>query len=422
MLMRPSGTYEGIEWLNSLGSLGMKLGLGNISELLSKLGDPQNSFKSIHAAGSDGKGSTCAMLYSSLRKAGIDAGLYTSPHIVNVNERISVNGNNISDEELNNILKEVKIKTGEMKAKGNECTFFEVITAAAFLYFSGKKVEYAVLETGLGGRFDATNVVTPEISVITHISLEHTSILGDTIEKIAFEKAGIIKNGIPVITANTGDAFKTIKRISEERGSELILADVSKIKNVNVTGTGTSMEYSGRTYVIGIPGRCQAENAIVAIETLKKIGIREEHIKKGLSEVRWPGRMEHIGHMIVEVTHTESGALALSEDIERSYGRVVLVIGMLSDKKVAEISKNLIGIASEIIVTQPNSERAFPATELKKIMKGLCNDMNRNVSIHIADNIANAMEIAERVRNGERILVTGSLFMAGDLKRWLTRT
>jgi folylpolyglutamate synthase/dihydrofolate synthase len=421
MPMKTSGMYEGIEWLNSLGSLGMKLGLENISELLSKLGNPQNSLRSIHTAGSDGKGSTCAMIFASLRAAGISAGLYTSPHIVSVNERISVNSSNISDEDLNAILNDIRVAAEEMKAEGNECTFFEVITAAAFLHFSQKKVEYAVLETGLGGRFDATNIVIPEVSVITHISLEHTSILGNTIEEIAFEKAGIIKNGVPVITANTGAAFEVIKRISEERGSELILADVSKIKNVNVTDTGTSMEYSGNEYVIGIPGRCQAENAIVAIETLKKIGIREEHIKKGLSEVRWPGRMEHIGHIIVDVTHTGSGALALSEDIKKLYGKVVLIIGMLNDKKIVEISKNLISIASAIVVTQPDSERAFPATELKKIMEGLCEDMNIKIDIHIADNIAKAMETAEKIRNGERILVTGSLFMAGDLKKWLRR-
>jgi len=416
MPMKTSGMYEGIEWLNSLGSLGMKLGLENISELLSKLGNPQNSLRSIHTAGSDGKGSTCAMILASLRAADISAGLYTSPHIVSVNERISVNGSNISDEDLNAILNNIRVAAEEMKAEGNECTFFEVITAAAFLHFSQKKVEYAVLETGLGGRFDATNIVIPEVSIITHISLEHTSILGDTIEEIAFEKAGIIKNGVPVITANTGAAFEVIKRISEGRGSELILADVSKIKNVNVTDTGTSMEYSGIKYAIGIPGRCQAENAIVAIETLKKIGIREEHIKKGLSEVRWPGRMEHIGHIIVDVTHTGSGALALSEDIKKLYGKVVLIIGMLNDKKVIEISENLSRIASDIIVTQPDSERAFPASELERIMRVFSDN------VHVANDIGNAMDIAERIRNGKRILVTGSLFMAGDLKKWLRRT
>jgi len=407
--------HGGIEWLNSLGSLGMKLGLENISELLSKLGDPQDSFKAIHVAGSDGKGSTCAMIYSSLRAAGIPSGLYTSPHIVSVNERISVNGSNISDPELNAIAENVRVAAGEMKTEGNECTFFEVITAAAFLYFAEKEVEYAVLETGLGGRFDATNVVTPEISVITHISLEHTSILGDTIEKIAFEKSGIIKKGIPVVTANTGTAFEVIKRMSEERGSELICADVSKIKDVNVTDTRTSMEYSGERYEIGIPGRCQAENAAVAIETLKKTGIDGKHIKKGISEVRWPGRMEHIGHIIVDVTHTSSGALALSEDIERMYGKTVLVIGMLNDKKIVEISETLSRIAFDIVVTQPDSERAFPASELETIMRGFSDN------VHIAKDMGDAMEIAEKIRNGKRILVTGSLFMAGDLKKWLRR-
>ena len=410
-----SDMYGGIEWLNSLGSLGMKLGLENISELLSKLGNPQNSFRSVHVAGSDGKGSTCAMIYSSLRAAGISAGSYTSPHIVSVNERISVNGNNISDEDLESILNIVRTAAEEMRTEGNECTFFEVMTAAAFLYFAEMNAEYAVLETGLGGRFDATNVVIPEISAITNISLEHTSILGNTIEKIAFEKAGIIKKGIPVVTANTGNALNTIGKISREKGSELIFADVSKIKNVNVTDSRTSMEYSGKRYEIGIPGRCQAENAIVAIEVLRRMGIAEEHIEKGISDVKWPGRMEHIGHIIVDVTHTASGALALSNDIEKMYGKVVLVIGMLNDKKAIEISENLSRIASDIVVTQPDSERAFPAKELEKIMKGFSSN------VHFADNIGEAMDIAERIRSGKRILITGSLFMAGDLKKWLRR-
>ena len=408
--------YKGIEWLNSLGSLGMKLGLENISELLFKLGNPQNSFKAIHVAGSDGKGSTCSMIHSSLRAAGISAGLYTSPHIVSVNERISINDRNISDGELNEILEKIRVAAEEMRSEGNECTFFEIMTAAAFLYFSEKRVEYAVLETGLGGRFDATNVIIPEISAITHISLEHTSVLGDTIEKIAFEKAGIIKNGIPTVTANTGNAYDTIKRISDEKGSELIFADISKISDVKVSDVNTSMKYSGTEYGIGIPGRCQAENAIVAIEVLRKLKVEEEHIRNGLSDVKWPGRMEHLGHIIIDVTHTESGALALSKDIEDMYGKVVLVIGMLNDKKIVEIAEDLSHIASDIIVTQPDSERAFPAKELERIMRRFSDN------VHVADGIASAMNIAEKVRNGRHILVTGSLFMAGDLKKWLRRT
>ncbi|MDO8481367.1 MAG: Mur ligase family protein, partial [Nanoarchaeota archaeon] len=201
-----------LDWLNSLEGMPWNLSLDRITALLEKLGNPHKQFKSIHVAGTNGKGSVCAMLESILRKAGYKTGLYTSPHLRIFNERIQISGTLISDAELETLLTKIKPHYAGQ-------THFEVVTAAAFLYFAEQKVDIAVIETGLGGRLDATNVITPLVSVITTISLEHTDYLGNTIEKIAFEKAGIIKRGVPVVTMAQGKALAVIKKIARERKS-----------------------------------------------------------------------------------------------------------------------------------------------------------------------------------------------------------
>lgn len=396
----------------------MMLGLENMTELLRRIGDPQNSFRSIHIAGSDGKGSTCAMLHSIIKAAGNSVGMYTSPHILDLKERIVVNGREIDDNDVESLVIKIRPAVEEMAAKGEKCTFFEVMTAMAFLHFSEQKVEYAVVETGLGGRFDATNVLSPVLSIITNISLEHTSILGDTIEKIAFEKAGIIKPGVPVITANPSPALDVISKIAKERGSKLIVVHRDNISNVMVEESHTSMEYRGKGYDVGIPGRYQAENAAVVIEAVIALdnAKMEKYIKAGLKDVRWGARMERIGDFIVDVTHTSAGAAALADDIGRIYGKVVLVFGILNDKDLDNIAKELSRIASKVIVTTPDSERAADLSVIKNIVSKYHSD------VHIAVTVGDAMDEAFRMRKeGELILVTGSFFMAGDAERWLKK-
>ncbi|MDR0778974.1 MAG: bifunctional folylpolyglutamate synthase/dihydrofolate synthase [Methanomassiliicoccaceae archaeon] len=403
------------EWVYGLGMNRMRFGLDNITELLRRLGDPQKRFKTVHVAGSDGKGSTSAMIYSILLKANIKAGLYTSPHLMRFNERISVCGEDIEDDELAHLMGIVRPVVDQMLSEGTDCTFFEVTTALAFLHFSLKGVKYAVLETGLGGRLDATNTVIPEVTAITNISLEHTDILGDTVEKIAFEKAGIIKNGVPVITANVGSTLDVIKRVAAEKGAELIAVDRNDVKIISFTGGFVKMEYSGNEYDVGIPGSCQAENAAVAAECVMHLRTDVSgYIKKGLKEVIWHGRMEHFPdeNIIIDVSHTAAGAERLAGDVMETYGKVTLVLGMFIDKDADQICRSLSKISSNIVITAPSSERAMPPERLAEIMKKYSCDVSVKEDLR---------EAIDSVRGKGTVLITGSLHMAGEAMSYLRK-
>ena len=407
-----------MEWLDSLGAMGMKLGLENITELLSLIGNPQNDVKMIHVAGTDGKGSTSAMIHSVLKAAGKKTGLYTSPHVNVVNERIVVDSM-ISDDGMKSAIRAIKPKVEWMCQNGRPCTYFEVLTAMAFLHFRNAGAEFAVIETGLGGRFDATNVIIPEVSVITHISLEHTAILGNTIEKIAFEKAGIIKDGKTVVTANVGNALKAISDVSSKKNSKLIRVDTSKISDIRITENGTSMRYSGKPYGSGIPGRYQAENMAVVIETVNALdaGISDEMMGKGLRETSWGYRMERKGNVILDVTHTAAGSEGLAKDVLEIYGKVVLVFGILDDKDLTTISSNLSKVASKVIITRPDSDRAVDPGNVAEEMR------KHHSDVSVTKDVNEAMELASNVcEKGKMILVTGSFFMVGDAEKWLKKT
>jgi dihydrofolate synthase/folylpolyglutamate synthase len=395
----------------------MRFGLESTAELLRRLGNPQNDITAIHVAGSDGKGSTCSMIHSVLLKAGVSVGAYTSPHLMRFNERISVNGKDIGDDELEALMEKVRPVADRMASEGMECTFFEVATALAFLHFSSNGVKYAVIETGMGGRLDATNVLIPEVTAITHISLEHSEILGDTKEKIAFEKAGIIKHNVPVITANTGSVLDVIRDAAKKRDAPLIAIPPDDVKILSFNDGRVEMEYHGRTYRIGIPGSCQAENAAVAIECIRSlnIGITEENISEGLKDVVWRGRMEHLvdEDIIIDVSHTAAGAEILADDILKTYGKVILIIGMFSDKSADEICRSMARAASKIVVTSPDSERAMPAERLAEIMRKYSN------GVSLKKNVGEAID---SVIGKGTILITGSLNMAGEAMSWLRRT
>ena len=403
------------EWMNGMGMNRMRFGLENITELLKRLGDPQNDLRSVHVAGSDGKGSTCAMIYSILLDAGVNAGMYTSPHLVRFNERISVNGNDISDGELDELMAVVRPITDQMLSEGADCTFFEITTALAFLHFSKMKVEYAVLETGMGGRLDATNTVTPEVTAITNISLEHADILGNTKEKIAFEKAGIIKNGVPVITPNSGTVLDVIKDVAGKRNAQVIAVDRSSVDVISFRNGYVTMRYHGKEYEIGIPGRHQAENAAVAIECVKRIGTDVSgSIRSGLKDVRWRGRMEYFPdkNIMVDVSHTAAGAERLAEDISDVYGKAILILGMFDDKDSEKICCSLSKIASEVVITAPDSERAMLPEKLAEIMRRYSD----NVTIR-----KNIGEAIDSVKGKGLVLITGSLFMAGEAISYLKK-
>ncbi len=410
---------EIIDWLYGLTVHGIKLGLTNITELLHRIGDPQDSFRKIHVAGTDGKGSTCEMISSILRTSGVRTGLYTSPHIIEFNERISVDGENISDDELKIMISVIKPVVEDMREDGMQCTFFEVTTALAFLYFKEKDVEYAVIEVGMGGRFDATNVIVPDVSIITRISMEHTEYLGDTIEKIAGEKAGIIKPGVPVVTVNDGAPLDVITAKASDTGSEVIR--VKAPEEVSVFPDRTEFVYRGKRYSVGIPGRYQAENAAMAVEAASCLQFPErftENIAEGLEKARWPCRMQKLDDMpiILDVTHTRAGSEALAENIAEIYGKVTVVFGVLSDKDIDGIARNISAIASKIIVTTPISDRS---ADIKAVENAV---MRYSDDVMVVEPINDAFDKAMEMRGDEVILITGSFIMAEDALKWLKRT
>jgi dihydrofolate synthase/folylpolyglutamate synthase len=413
------GSEEFLAWLYGLSRHGIKLGLENTKELLRRLGNPQEHFRSVHVAGTDGKGSVCAMINFILTTSGVRTGLYTSPHILKFNERISVCGVPISDAELSRLAERIVPQVNEMADSGMLCTFFEATTAIAFLYFKEKGVEYAVAEVGMGGRFDATNVILPDVTVINGISMEHTEYLGDTIEKIAFEKAGIIKPGVPCITANTGPAYSVIKEVAEEKRAPLIGINPDDIEVTGITDTHTNFSYGGETYGVSVPGRHQAKNAVLAMEAVSRLPVYPEcDIRKGLESVYWPCRMQRIQGtpFIVDVTHTSAGAKDLCTDCKDIYGRVTAVLGILSDKDADGISESICGIAERVIIASPKTPRA---ASLRKVRDAL---LKYGADVTEKDSVAEAMEEAIKVHGDEPILVTGSFYTAEEAVRWLKKT
>lgn len=411
-----------LEWLYGLQKHGIKLGLQNIEMLLEKLGNPQKSLRFIHVAGTDGKGSTSACMESILRSSGFRTGLYTSPHLIHFNERISVSGENISDSKLSEIAFKIKPIVEEMQSHGIQCTFFEVTTALAFQFFKESDTDICVIEVGMGGRFDATNVLVPEVSVICNISMDHTEYLGDTIEKIAYEKAGIIKPGVPCVTLNPSPAFDVISEISEKHGSDLIRVFPENIKIIKNMPEGLIFSYKGKSYEVSIPGGHQAKNAAMAMEAVALLSDYDtkikDNVKKGLMNVSWPCRMQKLNDLpiILDVSHTRAGSFDLAADISEIYGKVLPVFGVLNDKDMVHILENMSLISDRIVITSPDSIRAESSEELMPVAKKYFSDVFRT------DSVAEAMEIAMNIRDEENILVTGSFYMAADVIKWLKKT
>ena len=380
--------------LNELYSLDIKkwtLGLDRIESLLKKLGNPEKNLKCIHVAGTNGKGSVCAMISSILIDAGYKVGMYTSPHLKKFNERIRINNKLISDNDI------IKYYLMVKKYVANQ-SFFEITTAMAFLYFFEKKVDFVVLEVGLGGILDATNVVMPMVSIITNIGLEHTDFLGNTIKKIAYEKAGIIKKNIPTVTAAEGIALATIKKISNERNSKLYT--VNK-KNTN--------------YRIGLKGEFQKLNAAMAIKAIEifknnyVVKIKKSNVKKGLLNAKWPGRLQFLEkNILVDCAHNPYGFKVLAKELGNfNYKKLILIVGFSNDKDIKSISKIIKNKADKTIITKSSNERALEPEIIKKYF---------NKSPTIIKNSKRALNYAKKIAKKEDlILIAGSIFLVGEL-------
>ncbi|MFA5312007.1 MAG: folylpolyglutamate synthase/dihydrofolate synthase family protein [Methanomassiliicoccales archaeon] len=419
---------EALDWLFSLENMGIKLGLDRMRDLMAALGNPERSFRSVHVAGTNGKGSVCAMLASIFQEAGLVTGLYTSPHLVDFEERIQVHGGMVQREEVAALAAEIKqIMDSPDFPEGRRLTFFEITTAIAFLHFKRKGVQMAVVEVGMGGRLDATNVIEPVCTVITRISLEHTQFLGDTVAKIAFEKAGIIKENVTVITAETDEsALRVIDAVARDHASPMLVAgrDIDfKVISRGWDGVLVSLGSIDETVKLPLVGAFQASNAAMACECALEVSgrgirVKEKDIAAGLSTVRWPGRVEVVSEgpkIVFDVSHTPDGAKVVADELRELHdGRWVLVLGVLDDKDLDGIARVFGSISSKAIAASPKTKRAFPAETVAKALERHCD------AVSVASDVGAAIDEAiKRCGPDEAILVTGSLYMIGEAKEWL---
>ena len=411
-----------IEYLYSLGKMGIRLDLESIRKNLSVYGNPQNSFDSVLVAGTNGKGSTASMLAGILRQAGYKVGLYTSPHLFDLCERIVINGKKISIRKLHNIVDDLKNNFAE------PLSFFEFITAVAFIYFSQEKVDIAVLEIGMGGRLDATNIVNPLLSIITNIGLDHTEYLGKGIDEIATEKAGIIKPYGTLITGDdSGDIQKLFKNICDEKKSKIFLPGKDfSFSSVDTGLKGTSFDFTSspakfKNIKTPLCGKHQAKNASLAIFAALKLSelkyeINEQGIREGIKNAVWRGRLEFIYSkrtMLFDCAHNMSGILQLCEFLKSDTlkGRPVnFIYGSLSDKNYDEILKTLKPLAKNIILSKPDHPRSFDPEKTKKAFYPA-----DSMVIAMADP-SKALKLAENLsEKDDLICVTGSIFLVADI-------
>jgi len=405
---------ECLNYIHSLLRFGVKPGLERVSALLEKLDDPQKKCRFIHIAGTNGKGSTSTMLSAMLIAAGHKIGLYTSPFVTDFRERMQINGQYISEEELCECVE--KVRSVALSA-GIEATEFEFITAVAFLWFSRKECDVVVLETGLGGRFDATNVIEkPIASVIVPIGLDHTAVLGPTVSHIAAEKAGIIKEGCPVVSAygQPSDAVKVLKEVAAAKNAPIVFADEASVKILNRGIDGTDFTYKGETYRVGMMGDHQVQNAVTAIETAALLGdlLAPSNIKAGVSCAFIPARMEIISRdplTLLDGGHNGHAAAALKKVLKLLPKKPVAVIGMMEDKDISDYAKELAALFEGIITVEvKDNPRSISAEGLAEIFG------KYNPNTVAAADYAEALRIARL--GEENAMVCGSLYLAGGIR------
>jgi len=415
---------NGLTYLNSLGLHKVKPGLERIKSLLNALGNPEDKVPGILIAGTNGKGSVAAAIASILSAQGYKVGLYTSPHLISITERIKIDGVQISSTDLNSILLELK----EVSEKSLiEPSYFEIITAAAFLYFAREKADFNILEVGLGGRWDATNVITPLVSVITNITLEHTEYLGETIAEIAAEKACIIKPSVPIITAAVDEVLDVIKQQSSENVSPLL----SYSRDFFIRGIGTdSFDYKGILWGFmnlksNLKGSYQTKNlalAIAAIEILEKnhhISITEQSIRDGLSNISWEGRFEVIREhppLILDSAHNPGAAKSLVESIREAYPntKFTFLLGMLDDKGHLQFLKEICAIAEKLIITKVPSERTADTEQLFMLAQEHIDN------VEVIEDYETAYSTV--LNSNKPSCVTGSLYLIGAIKNLIQNT
>ena len=402
-----------LEKLYSYSKFGIKLGLENMHKIMDSLGNPQNSYKVVHIAGTNGKGSVASIIESVLIAAGHNTGKYTSPHLIEFNERIVFNKTMISDSDIEHYFKIVEEKAVSI---GIHPTFFEITTAMMFLYFKDCGADYVVLETGMGGRYDATNIITPVVSIITNVTMDHMGYLGDSVEKIGEEKAGIIKEGIVLISMEKKESVKEI--FSSKAGKYFIDGTLKEYSfNLDSAELKTNVKVDNEIYTVSLYGDHQAENFIAAYLCCMELGIPKEFIKNGASSVYWPGRFEVVkkgngNTIILDGAHNIDSADRLCGNVKRVYSRdeVILITSVLQDKEISEIVKKFSEFSSEaLFISMDSYERGVSGEKLYKEYGRYFEKSNW------FGDIDKAYEYA--VTQNKAIIVAGSLYLVGKFKK-----
>ncbi|MGA1840667.1 MAG: bifunctional folylpolyglutamate synthase/dihydrofolate synthase [bacterium] len=440
--MTPSNA---LDYIYDLQRIGIKFGLANTKLILDALGNPHRNFKVIHIGGTNGKGSTAAMLASILKVAGYKVGLYTSPHLINLSERIQINGCPISETDLIKGAEDLKLTIRDIHFKDSHPTFFETVTCLAFSYFSRMGADWAVIEVGMGGRWDATNVCNPNVTVITNILMDHQEYLGQTLGEIAGEKAGLIKPGCPLVTAVTQEeVLAVVREKCESEGApiylvpELYSCEYTQCRDTNFLKTGLlidrpaggqqiNIKRAGYPYITitqPLLGGFQIQNTFLVLEVIQRLRemnmeIDDYTVKKGLLETIWPGRIQIVSrspYMVLDGAHNPSAAQSMAETIRThfSYENLILVLGILKDKDIAGICREILPLAQYVILSSPESDRAATAQELYQIIQN--NGLAGKRDILIIPRLSEAIIKAKASARGkDLILVTGSLYTIGEV-------
>lgn len=412
-------TYpDTLRFLYSLGHelKAVKWDLARTEILLAALGNPQHSCRYIHVAGTNGKGSTCAMIASALRVSGLRTGLYTSPHLVDPRERIRLDDTLISEAAWVGAFKEVHAATERLLARETmdaHPSFFETVTAMAFVAFARAGIDVVVLETGLGGRLDATNVVDPEVAVITQIDFDHEAFLGSSLESIATEKAGIIKAGRPVVfSEQRPEAFSILERRALEMDAAVTLSSAWRVSDLHLEKFGSRFTLTADEEIpVECPfaGEHQVENARTAVAALRVFGLDAAAIREGIARAVWSGRLERVAvnpDIILDGAHNPAGARALAAYIRRFFADepVRLIFGAMRDKAVDEVTNILFPLAAEVILTAPVQPRALNPESLAEVVE--------HPNLRVAPTLTEALLLARKTPM--TTFITGSLFLVGE--------
>lgn len=408
---------EALNSLYNLQKFGIKFGLSKTANILKAFGNPHRKMRFVHIAGTNGKGSAAAMVSSILARSGLKVGLYTSPHLVRFTERFRINDREMDRKTAAGLISELLAAFDPLEAP----TFFEATTAMALVHFAREKVDLAVMEVGMGGRLDATNVIDPLVTVITNISLEHQQYLGKRLVDIAGEKGGIVKPGVELVTGVTQPSvIQRIETICRDKGARMIRLG----RDVKYRNTSRGLNYTGTSLVLrdlqlGLKGRFQGRNAALALAVLEVLEgkgflLSEDHIRQGLARVYWPARMQLMSRLpdiVVDGGHNPKALRALADAIPRafSFHRLILVIGVMEDKDIPSIMKEIVPLADYVIYTRPVYSRAAAPETLKLAAAPL------GKAGEIAATLPQALDRATQIADAaDLILISGSLFTAGE--------